>query len=650
MKPSWFIACTLLLLLAGTAPAVETVTLAHDGKPAVRIVVAERAHPSVRETAVELAGKLAAMLGGPVPVETGNGADGIALGLPGDFAVWQADPALQLDKRLAETNDLATAQSYVMRTHGKGVALIGATEIGVEYAAWDFLHRLGYRHFFPGPTWEVVPRLTGAVTLNLDTYEKPDYLARNIWYGFGGNQEPKQAWNFRNRATFHGTRADFRPGMSLRWKTTLISTLHVYGAIISQHKALFAEHPEYLALIKGERKGSKLCLSNPNVPPLAVAFARSWLERTPYAASVSMEPSDGYGWCECEECAKLGSPSDRMLMLANFVAKELEATHPHVYVGVLAYNEHAAPPAIAAHPRVIVECATQLSGNVPIEVRLKGWSEKATTLGIYDYWGVAQWHNAMPGRMKGGDLAFISTCIPEFYALGARTMTAESGDCWGPNGLGYYVAARLLWNTKDAARVPEIVDDFLTRAFGPAAEPMRTYYALVDNSLNAETGGPRPGSIEYFEDRAPRMYAAILAALDRAGGDPAVEARLNDLLCYTRYIQLWTLNRRAATPVKGEDADAALQRSQLALERFIRFSNAIRDTNMAHWQGIKSITAGANKVDLQAPPPWLPEDERQAFTALTKEARAERLREWTTVTPALIEEVRQAARKAVAKL
>lgn len=282
----WPTVSCLLLALIGVARATEQFTLARDGKPVVRIVLAEAAHPSVRETAGELAAKLEVMLDGPVPIETGDGATGIALGFPQDFPHWQQKPALRLD-RLGDITDLAIAQSYIIYTHAKGVALIGATEIGVEYAAWDFLHRLGYRHFFPGPTWEVVPRLTGAVTLALDTYEQPDYLARNIWYGFGGNQEPKQAWNFHNRTTFHGSRADFRPGMSMRWKTTLISTLHVYGAIISQHRALFNEHPEYLALVKGERKGSKLCLSNPNVPPLAVAYARSWLERAPYIASVS---------------------------------------------------------------------------------------------------------------------------------------------------------------------------------------------------------------------------------------------------------------------------------------------------------------------------------------------------------------------------
>ncbi len=30
-------------------------------------------------------------------------------------------------------------------------------------------------------------------------------------------------------------------------------------------------------------------------------------------------------------------------------------------------------------------------------------------------------------------------------------MSAESSDNWGPNGLGYYPAARMLWDVDEAA-------------------------------------------------------------------------------------------------------------------------------------------------------------------------------------------------------
>ena len=74
----------------------------------------------------------------------------------------------------------------------------------------------------------------------------------------------------------------------------------------------------------------------------------------------------------------------------------------------------------------------------------------------------------MPGRARGGNLEYLTRTIPDFHAKGARFMSAESGDCWGPNGLGYYVASRMLWDVDEAGRIDDLVDDFLARAFGPA--------------------------------------------------------------------------------------------------------------------------------------------------------------------------------------
>jgi antitoxin (DNA-binding transcriptional repressor) of toxin-antitoxin stability system len=136
---------------------------------------------------------------------------------------------------------------------------------------------------------------------------------------------------------------------------------------------------------------------------------------------------------------------------------------------------------------------------------------------------------------------------------------------------------------------------------------------------------------------------------------PTVSCLLLALIGVARATEQFTLARGGKPVIRIVVAEAAHPSvretaSELALERFIRFSYAIRDTNMAHWQGIKSVTTGANTVDLQAPPSWLPEDERQAFATLTAEARADKLREWSTITPALLEGVREAARKAAAAM
>ena len=114
---------------------------------------------------------------------------------------------------------------------------------------------------------------------------------------------------------------------------------HAWQNIIAANKKLFAEHPEYLALMKGQRKGEQLCVSNPEVRRLAVSWALGQLEKRPDAEMVSLECSDGGGQCECEHCRKLGSVSDRVFGLANEAARAVAQKYPGKMVGVLAYNE-----------------------------------------------------------------------------------------------------------------------------------------------------------------------------------------------------------------------------------------------------------------------------------------------------------------------
>ncbi|MHB8901775.1 MAG: hypothetical protein ACYC6Y_23720, partial [Thermoguttaceae bacterium] len=105
---------------------------------------------------------------------------------------------------------------------------------------------------------------------------------------------------------------------------------------------------------------------------------------------------------------------------------------------------------------------------------------------------------------------------------------AESGDCWGPCGLGYYVTSRILWDLGEARRLEERIDDFLEKSFGTAMEPMREFYRLS----NADTSRRPPA------DLVGRMYRQLDAAR-RATTDPRVLARINDLVLYTRYAELY---------------------------------------------------------------------------------------------------------------
>jgi hypothetical protein len=564
--------------VAARSVAPATVLLANDGRALMTVNVVAKATPQVRATALELAQYLKRISGADFKIATSNGplpsdAAGIAIGLAGDFAM--PDKSLQ-------TSDPTHNEDYLLRTHKTGVTLMGASDLAVENAVWDMLYRLGYRQFFPGEKWEIVPR-TPTLKLAVNIREHPAYYSRRIWFGFGSlpeNKEKYETWCRRNRA-----------GAGIT-----VNSGHVYQAIVDRHRAAFTAHPEYFALVGGKRedvRNAKFCISNPDLRQLVVDDTLHRLDLDPTLQSVSAEPSDGFGWCECPECAKMGSVTDRVVTLANQVAVAVEKKSPETFVCIYAYNEHSPPPSIQVHPRVIVGIATSfIRGGYTLDDLVAGWSKKANLLGIREYYGVSQWDRDLPGQAKGGNLHYLKTTIPHFNAQNARFMSAESSDNWGPNGLGYYIASRILWDSKEAGRVDQLVDDFLSKAFGPARDPMAEWYRLIDSSNKPFVSTDMIGRMYRLFERASQLAT-----------DEAVRGRINDLILYTRYVELYTTYTKAT----------GVER-QAAYEAVMRFTWRVRTTEMVHSIGIwrdvlkrdKQIVHPANALfDIPEPQnPW----------------------------------------------
>jgi len=537
------VAAVYFMLCCAVGQASEEVTLAANGEAAYPVVVSEHASARVRAAAETLAKYLGQIAGTDFPAATGNGESGIAVGACGDFA------AVRLAHQF-DAADIRRREEYVLHSHAKGLWLIGATELAVEHAVWDLLYRLGYRQFFPGQTWEVVPRLE-TVCIALDEVERPAYRARRIWYGWGPwdyAQEPYGEWCARNRCV-HGV---------------ALNTGHAYDHIVKWAEKEFDAHPEYWPLLDGERKkvsNPKPCLGNPEVRALFVKYALEQFENDPSLDSVSMDPSDGGGWCECPLCRGMGSVSDRVVTVANEVAAAVDARFPGKLVGIYAYNYHSPAPGVRVHPNVVVSVATAfIKGGYTVEELITGWSAQGATLGIREYYSVNTWDRDQAGQARGGNLEYLRRTIPEFHAKGARYMSAESSDNWGPNGLGYYLAARMLWDPAEAERTGELVEDFLDRSFGPAKEPMRAFYEQLD--------GSKPHLV--VDDQLGRMYRALRDARELADS-PGIAARLDALTLYARYCSLYQ-----------QYAGAEGAERQAAFEKLIRHAYRMRETMLVH--------------------------------------------------------------------
>ena len=406
-----------------------------------------------------------------------------------------------------EKTEWSDAQRYEIRTTGEAVTLRATSAKGASYAAADFLHSLGYRCFAPTAAWEILPAdPPQAVSLERD--ETPVFRRRGIWPWYGVWPEFRRGrfaglWNFANRMGGE-----------------LVEGGHSYGFFVRAEKAFFAEHPECLALVQGERKGDKLCISNPFLREQFAAWVVRRQAEHPDAFAVSVDPSDGGGWCECPDCAKLGTPSDRTVILANAAAKACATAKPDGKVSILAYNLHSPPPSVTVEPNVFVSVANGfIREGWDFERLLAEWGRRVRTLGVREYW----YTRYEPGAGQATDPARLCRMIAKYHAAGSSYLTAEGDDAWAPAMVGYTLAAALLWNP--AADPKTVVSDFFRAAFPRTGRPMREFFRLLDG------GHRRPLS----EDLLARMYGALAEALPRTSG--AERERVLQLVGYTRFCE-----------------------------------------------------------------------------------------------------------------
>ena len=548
----------LLLSVASIARAAPEVHIARNGEALLPIILAETASEETKRSAGELADYLGRISKAEFQVITGE-QQGIFLGRLADF------PELPFDVEFRDGP--FDREDYVLRSHANGLYLIGATDLAVSHAAWDLLYRLGYRQFFPGETWEIIPQEPN-LKIAVDAVERPSFHARRIWYNWGlwgYNKVPYADWCRRNRAV----------------KGFDLNSGHAYGQIIAANRKAFDAHPEYLALVDGERKirgsDTKFCIANPDLRKLVVEHAVRTIKNRPQLDSISMDPSDGGNWCQCEACTKLGTPSTRVVTLANDVAKAINQQGlGDKYVGMYAYNKHSTPPAVKVHPKVIPSATTAfIGGGLSFDDVVSGWQAQGATMGCYDYLSVIAWDWNLPRQAKGSRPQSIAAFLPKIHEMGVRFYDAESGDCWGPSGLGFFVAARILWDVEEAEHVDDLIDDFLHKSFGPAEPPMRKFYTLINHDNQRRSPS----------DVVGRMYRHLREAR-AATEDATVRRRIDDLVLYTRYAELYF----------------AKLDGQASTESVARHAYRMRKTMMVHSYGIWARLVGQKAAHTEGHP------------------------------------------------
>ena len=170
----------------------------------------------------------------------------------------------------------------------------------------------------------------------------------------------------------------------------------------------FEEHPEYFALVDGERRGTQLCLTNEDVKTIVTNEVLALLEEKhdPDASMqiVSVTQADNGEYCECDNCKALdeanGSQAGTMITFVNEIARRVSAAgdYDNVAFDTFAYQyTREAPTNVVPDDNVIVrlcsiECCfghtlddPDCKENVAFMEDLQEWSEICDRLYIWNY-------------------------------------------------------------------------------------------------------------------------------------------------------------------------------------------------------------------------------------------------------------------------
>lgn len=438
------------------------------------------------------------------------------------FLLLTTAAATKLGKTFPATLKTYGPEGIYINADTKSVTIIGNTNLALRQGLYLYLEQLGFAYLLPGEIWQHIPRLT-TVYKPVKLLTRPDFALRTIanGHGFGDNRKPEQ--DFYDWANANRLGGSFTAQVG-----------HVYEDIVTANLATFKQHPEYFAqpVNKGTiPENPKFNVANKDLVQLVIndAYRRVELARKAgwSTSMISMEPSDGGGFCTSPACTAIGTASDQVFYLSNAVARALQQKYPGTMVGGFAYSEHILPTKYKLEPNVFVMVTNGFNRTKYSTIDLlKMWGKKASKIGIYDYLSVYEWDNDLPGQVAVAKVATMQKSLRSIYNAGARSFIGETVMGWINRGLGQYILAKLLWNIN--TDVNKARNEFFDKAYGRVAPQMKKLYDSWENY---------PHKVVFDNDLYDWM-SWVNDASNKAESE-LVRKRIDQVKLYLHYIVLY---------------------------------------------------------------------------------------------------------------
>ncbi len=601
--------------------------LSADNQPAASVVIEADSPPAVSFAASELSRYLAILTGGRFPVCEGEAAEGAVIRLgtaphpPGLPLPGVADDATQAGEGgerqtgwkpvLQTTNGTTLARgSYAWRVHEGGVEVVGERPGAVLHAVYALLETIGCRWLHPRDGGEIVPRIPRIELALGEHAAQPELAHRELTNLHSIDREyPLHIdWMAKNRLNrfmaflnVEGSQEAFaefiEPELAARDMDATLGH-HSFRFLLppEQH---FADHPEWYALIDGERSpDGQLCTSNPEVAERAAERICELFDAHPTVEMFGLWPNDGFRWCECDECAKLEPqmPSrlrsdaprrtDTYRLFVNAVAERVARAHPDRRIGALAYVNYAdAPEAVRPADNVAV-CFAPFLRCLKHPLRPDVECERLNAAYAREF---ERWRGMVAGDLYLfsylSQIHTLSLPYPIHTMLPANWQWLIDAGCdgfvmefvpeeWGAFGANLELIARLAWEPDTDAQAWLGERDELI--YGPAAAVMGDYRRELAEVMIAGGGCTGHYDVTWTRGADERTLRAALDALGKARALAATGEKRHWQAAEQAWVGLELLMR--AGEWQRLLRDGLQDRADEALERMVAFASEQADS------------------------------------------------------------------------
>ncbi len=461
----------------------------------------------------------------------------------------------QVDPRADKSKSLRSPESFhlhALAKDGRTVTVIeGGGRVGTLYGVYAWLERLGMRFYGLGQQGTVYPTKPATLPGELDVTEEPKFLTRGFLGCTNRGNREFFLWMARNRMNYwiavednvpflkklgmkldaggHSIQSDFLgpqteypynhprfDGDDSKPADPYAVSPQYLGDADGSKKLSYAEaHPEWYAQHDGKRDAHRqptlrynTCTSNADAGRELARNLTANLIDGPYrdADVINFMMLDHGPWCECDGCARQGSPTDRMLDLQYRVHKDIQAArregrlHRNIQLVSLAYLETLPAPTrplpadfdyenclVTFYP--ISRCyAHPLADPTCTEINRH-------TLACYQNWAltgdrfykgglfIGEYYNV--SSIKTLPVVYtriLATDIPWYYRSGVRHFhyMHTPTSLWGTWTINQHLLAKLLWNPD--ADADALLDDYFHLYYPTTSERMRAFYGHLESA------------------------------------------------------------------------------------------------------------------------------------------------------------------------